>query len=322
MRAATLVTALLTGGVSAGTLGNVAHLARGNSVEESMRRYVDKVVQPIDRRQAPPPAAAAGVDMSQWDAMATLACTTTLESLNGQASNPSGIAVCYNLPFLDKATGVFQAELRLYTISPPTGNFASIAAKDINVGLTYNGATVSAVNASAMGRRSEIEATMLWPRGDGIEKRQSPAEPTLSQFYAFVGQINKELLAVPMGTDALQKVLVPAVTLKAVNSTGQLVNTTLSSQEATFVAGVFSTQVVPTRSQLAPPIQTLVVTGDQPFVVPGLNILIFPIGAVITGVWAILLIATIGLGTFRRMQFRENFRRRQAREMKGGLARI
>lgn len=199
MRVATLVTAVLAGGVSAGTIGNVAHLARGELVEESMRRYVDTIADPIERRQAPAPAAAAGMDMNKWDGMATTACTTALEALNGQASNPSGMAVCYNLPFLNKTTGVFQAELRLYSISPPTKEFANIAAKDVKVGLSYNGASVSAVNASSMQRRSEVEAVMLLPRGDGIERRQAPV-PALAQFFAFVGQINQELLAVPMGT--------------------------------------------------------------------------------------------------------------------------
>lgn len=121
---------------------------------------------------------------------------------------------------------------------------------------------------------------------------------------------------------ALQKVLVPTVTLTAVNATGQTVNTTLSSNEATFVSGVFATQVVPTKSQVSPPIQTLVVASGAPFVVPGLHILIFPIGGVITGIWAVLLIITIGYGTVGRIQFRESYRRRSARATKGDMARI
>jgi hypothetical protein len=106
------------------------------------------------------------------------------------------------------------------------------------------------------------------------------------------------------------------------NATGQLVNTTLSSQEAKFVSGVFSTQVVPTKSQVAPPIQTLVRTDGSTFVIPGLNILIFPIGGVITGTWAVLFIGVVGWGTVGRMQFRDQYRRRVGREAKGGMARI
>lgn len=120
----------------------------------------------------------------------------------------------------------------------------------------------------------------------------------------------------------LQNVLVPTVSLTGTDSTGKKVNTTLSSQEATFVSGVFATVTTPTASQISPPIQTLVVAADKPFVLPGVNILIFPIGAIITGAWAILFCGTIAYGTFGRNQFRDDFRRRNARAEKGDLARI
>jgi hypothetical protein len=104
--------------------------------------------------------------------------------------------------------------------------------------------------------------------------------------------------------------------------TGQTVNTTLSSDEATFVSGVFAAVIKPTISRLQPPIQTLVVTPGATFVLPGVHILIFPIGAIITGVWTVLFIATIAYGTVGRMQFREQYRRRAARANKADMARI
>jgi len=115
---------------------------------------------------------------------------------------------------------------------------------------------------------------------------------------------------------------VPTVSLTGTDATGKSVNTTLSSQEATFVSGVFATTFVPTKSQADKPIQTLVVASGSPFVVPGLQIMIFPIGGIITGVWAILFISTIAYGTYGRMQFRESYRRRAARAEKRNLARI
>lgn len=103
---------------------------------------------------------------------------------------------------------------------------------------------------------------------------------------------------------------------------GQTVNTSLSSSEATFVNGVFAKAATTTKAPAQSPLQTLVVASDAPFVVPGLNILIFPIGAIITGVWAILFVAAVGWGTVGRMQFRDQYRRRSARATKGDLARI
>ncbi|TVY24761.1 hypothetical protein LHYA1_G007550 [Lachnellula hyalina] len=312
------VSLLLASRASAGVIQDVGHMARrDNSMEETMKRYVDALVEPVERRQATEGTGA--VNGSQWEMQTEAACTASLQALGGVASNPSGMAVCYNLPFLDNTTGVFQADLRLYTVSAPTGDFANIATQNVQVGLAYNGATVSAVNSTALKARGSGISLISWPRG--MEKRET-AVPAMAQSYAFVGQINKNLLTANMGTAALQKVLVPTVSLTAVNGSGQTVNTTLSSQEATFVNGVFADQVVPTKSQVSPPIQTLVVASGAPFVVPGLNILIFPIGAIITGVWAVLLTATIAYGTVGRMQFRDQFRRRNARATKGDLARI
>ncbi len=164
-------------------------------MEENMRRFVDRIVEPMERRQMATPST--GINVTEWDAQTQAACTTSLEALNGVASNPSGMAVCYNLPYLDNSTGVFEADLRLFMIAAPTGTFTNIASSNVQVGLVYNGATVSAVNSSSLKRRSDVSGTSLisWPRG--IDKR---AAPTLVQSYAFVGQVNKDLLTANMGT--------------------------------------------------------------------------------------------------------------------------
>lgn len=130
------------------------------------------------------------------------------------------------------------------------------------------------------------------------------------------------MITADMHSAALQKVLVPTVTLTGSQPGGQVVNTSLSSNEATFVSGVFAAQVTPTKSRIVAPIQTLVVASGSPFIVPGLNIMIFPIGAVITGIWTVLFIGTIVYGTIGRMQFREQYRRRVTRQQKGDMARI
>lgn len=188
--------------VSAGVLSDASSqlLRREESMEQKMRRYMDSlIVEPIERRQTPTGTGA--VNVTAWDAQTAAACATELEALNGVASNPSGLAVCYNLPFLDNTTGVFEADLRLYMISAPTGGFANIASSNVQVGLAYDGATVSAVNASSLKRRQDETGTSMisWPRDeDGLQKRVMT--PTLMQSYAFVGQINKDLLTTPMGT--------------------------------------------------------------------------------------------------------------------------
>lgn len=179
---------LLLGNVSAGLVGNVGDLVRRvESAEMGMKRYVDRLIEPIERRQS-----TTTMNITEWDAQTMAACTSALEMLNGKASNDAGMAVCYNLPFLDNSTGVFQADLRLFMISAPTGQFANIPTQNISVSLSYVGATVSPLNSSMIGRRSQTLSLNSWPR-DALERRQS-AVPTMQQAYAFVGQVNKDLV--------------------------------------------------------------------------------------------------------------------------------
>lgn len=194
-----LATGLLVSQVAAGVVGNVGGVLgrRDRSIEETMKRYVDAIVEPVQRRQAA--AATPSLNVTAWDAMTTTACTTALEALNGQASNPSGMAVCYNLPSLDNSTGKFKADLRLYMIGSPTGDFANIAAQNVNVGLNYNGATVRVINATTLMKRVDVTSLISWPRAVDVEKRQTVI-PVLSQTYAFAGQVNANLITANMGT--------------------------------------------------------------------------------------------------------------------------
>lgn len=185
-----LLASVLAGQVAAGALGEGGLLVRrSNDFEQKVRRYVETVIdEPVARRQA------STGNSTAWNTQTEAACTAVLEGMKGTASNPSGLAVCYNLPSLDNTTGIFQADLRLFSISPPTGAFVNVAPQDIQVGLTYNGATVSAVDPSTLARRS------LEDSSSGIElaaKRSTPT-PTQVQEYAFVGQINQNLITKDM----------------------------------------------------------------------------------------------------------------------------
>jgi hypothetical protein len=117
----------------------------------------------------------------------------------------------------------------------------------------------------------------------------------------------------------------PTVTLSGTNAQGSSASTTLSMSEAAFLVGSFSQQKSVTQANVASaqaPIQTLVVGPGQNFVLPGTHILIAPIGAVVTGAWAVLLAMTVGYGTIMRMKFKEQYRRRVARVVGGRVATI
>lgn len=122
----------------------------------------------------------------------------------------------------------------------------------------------------------------------------------------------------------LEAFVMPTVTLSAANAAGQVVTTNVSSNEAAFVAGVFADQVVLSTTAVAQIAVDQVVTGlangTVAFVLPGVNLLIFPIGLIIAGSWFIIGLAVIGFGFFERVQYRESYRRRAAIAQKGTSA--
>lgn len=100
----------------------------------------------------------------------------------------------------------------------------------------------------------------------------------------------------------------------------------MSINEAAFVAGVFSDRIVLSNETLAQLAVDSVVAGlhngTVVFVLPGTQILIAPVGLVITGSWMVLGLAVYGFGTFERMNYAEAHKRATVRAQKGSQARI
>jgi len=159
----------------------------------------------LERRQlglTPASGDAARLDLDAWNAQTRAACETALRPLNGQATNPSGLAVCYNLPFLDNRTGIFQAELRMYNISAPTGDWEGIVASDVSMTLSYLGATVQAVNVTSSGTVTKRDGTLnldLMRRGGPpsvdsmLVTRQNANAPVELKAIMYVGRLNSNV---------------------------------------------------------------------------------------------------------------------------------
>lgn len=108
----------------------------------------------------------------------------------------------------------------------------------------------------------------------------------------------------------------PVLTLSASNSSGDNVSTTVSSNEAAFLTGVFSEfrpmsdfamaeeAVANVTAQLA--------EQEVAFVLPGVQLMIFPIGLIITSIWLLVGVAAYGFGTYERIQYAESFKKRKA----------
>ncbi|KAF2683941.1 hypothetical protein K458DRAFT_303436 [Lentithecium fluviatile CBS 122367] len=305
---------LLAGYASAKATPVHALFQRSDHLEHVLRRDAEFMAS-LTRRQdsngasasqqaSPVPASgdASKIDLAKWEEQTKAACGTALQSLNGQASNPSGIAVCYNLPFLDNQTGVFQAELRMYNISAPIDPWTGITAADVSMTLSYSGATVQNMNGSYAKRE------ISWPpikvrEVDGMLVKKQNNGMTELKVLMYVGQINKNLMGTAMTQATLQPLLIPKIELTAKSpSSGQEVKATLASQEASFVNGIFAKE----QAASAQPAQA----SAPPFVLPGTQLAFFPTGLLVTCIWMAGFVGAVGLGTYGRIQFRDQYRRR------------
>lgn len=134
---------------------------------------------------------------STWRTQTAAACMDSLAALNGKASNPSGLAACYNIASWNSSTGIFQADLQLYRIAAATGDWMTLMTQAVNVGLSYSGATVAPTGDNR--KRSQESPSPIASESQMIEKSRVPraaaAPPTMVQEMTFVGKINKDMMS-------------------------------------------------------------------------------------------------------------------------------
>lgn len=114
--------------------------------------------------------------------------------------------------------------------------------------------------------------------------------------------------------------MVPTVTLTGRETTGGTATANVSSNEAVFVNGMFADDEMlsdTARAQIAVnDIKDGLANQTVAFILPGVNLLIFPVGLVITVFWTIVGLAAYGFGTYERIGYRDAYRRSKARSGK------
>lgn len=117
----------------------------------------------------------------------------------------------------------------------------------------------------------------------------------------------------------LEVLVMPVLTLTAQNPAGQTVATNVSSNEAVFVTGVFSREIVMSdfarASAAVDDMKDRLNNATVAFVLPGVQIMVYPIGLIITGVWLVLGVTAYGIGTYDRVRYADSYRRRTVRAM-------
>jgi len=102
-----------------------------------------------------------------------------------------------------------------------------------------------------------------------------------------------------------------------VKENGSQVSTLLSLQDASFLNGLFSdhAQSRETNKTIIPPKDSLHLEGPFSF---GNTLAVLPIGFIVTCVWALMLLTTLGYGIFERTSSRNAYRRAVKRGLKAG----
>ena len=135
---------------------------------------------------------------ADWDEKTESACSTALIALHGVATNPSGLAACYNIRSLDSVTGNFEVDLRLYRISAPTDGWLKLDSSSVGVGLTYVSATISATGPKKAKREDQPLPWFPAQRDEAADiyiRRSTGAPPRRLESMAFVGTIDIDSLA-------------------------------------------------------------------------------------------------------------------------------
>ncbi|MCJ1223719.1 hypothetical protein MMC12_000362 [Toensbergia leucococca] len=274
-----------------------------------------------------------------WDNRTETACMHALAQMNGTAPNPSGVAACYNVAHFDNSSGVFQADLRIYRISAPVEDWVTLESVQISVGIAYSGAAIVGWTPNVAKRGGFSES---WPATQSIDmlpKRSplaanSPQKLSIRQFSSKITQympgsainelvtgasfLSLSLLTV-FRSAALQALSIPTITLTLHAKNVTPISTILSLTQASFLTGLFAHQIPANANSdskaIAPPLSTPVIQ-DVEFVMPGTKLEGFPTGLVITLLWTVLFVVTVGGGTIIRMKVRDQYKRRMRRSLK------
>ncbi|KAF2137169.1 uncharacterized protein K452DRAFT_291832 [Aplosporella prunicola CBS 121167] len=333
---------------AASLAGNIIHAVNGlnqraSTSDDAIRNHVDSIFSSLHIRDD---SAASDpinqVNMSSWNSQTSKACGSAVASLIRKANNPSGIGVCYNLPFFDNSSGIFEAELRMYNLTAPWDPWTGVTSKDISMTLSFEGANVQQAKGMPTTRKRDEDGTLLsWPflreRSAGLDDiltRRAPG-PQEIKVLMYVGQINRDRIDEALSAEQFQNILTPHISFAARSPlTNQELNTTLSNAHNTisYVSGIFSQKSTADITNGGADVDadtaiSFLIPGYRlpPLDIPGLTIpfdLIFPTGLIITLIWTFLFIVAVGWGTFGRIRFRDQYRRRVQMDAAVGIRTI
>lgn len=199
-------------------------MRRAADVEDMLEQQAHQILQErgFERRQAPSPSDvapsptttpfsgdASKIDLKKWNEETESNCQDRLRGL-GQLNNPTGMVVCYNLPFFDEEKGVFLSEVRLYQLQEPTEPWLGVQPENIKMTLSYLGAMLQRMEepqrmGEPLSKRSvefsadfSADITLHPFRDHALVARQDQGPVQPLNVLMYVGQINDNLMGPAM----------------------------------------------------------------------------------------------------------------------------
>jgi hypothetical protein len=267
-----------------------------SALSDRLSQRDDTPVRAIETRQS---IGGGGPNATAVNAAINTACKGAISHITDFNSD-SGLGGCYNIMYLNRTTGLFQADLRLYKVADPTGAFSGIPIDSMLVNLNSDFATFAQVSLTPNTKRAEVEA------------RDSSSSYSEVLEGLWEGQI-EALDYTKLSQSDFMALMIPEFDIRAIQpDTQKPVNSQLNISSAVyFVTGNVVAQSEQQAVAATKPANALAaVAKASVFVLPGTTFGIFPIGFIVTGSWAVLFILTFGLGTLGRMRYRSLYRSR------------
>lgn len=292
--------------VTSSALLHIPSLRRHHDFTELMHRASKQYEGSLERRSPQQTSNNGDLSLSAPDVernVSTLeACTNSVQGLSG-VTNEAGFAACYNvLDWNQNMGGMFQADLRLYQFSAPSGQFADVPMNAITVQLNYPNSTQFSI---LMNSKRSLAS---------LQRRQDQSGPTEIQQYSLVGNFKIQLDTNKLNSTQLMSLLIPQISLLA-NTNGTTITADVDPSDTVyFVAGQFKNEATQqVAAQAADPAMAVAaIQASKGFVLPGTTLGIFPLGFIVTGAWTALFFLAFGLGTIGRMRHRDVYRKRIA----------
>lgn len=291
--------------VASSALLHIPSMRRHNDHNELMARSSRFYESDLERRS--PQATTNNGDLSlsapdvEGNNTTLQACTTALQGI-ASVANEAGFAACYNiLDWHENMGGMFQADLRLFQFSQPTGQFANIPMDSIGVQLNFPSSTQYSVIMNTRRTRRSLQE-----RQKGLVQIQQ---------FSLVGSFKIQMDLNKLNQTEIMSLLIPQIQLHANSSNGTTITSDIASSETVyFVVGQFKGEATPAIAAQAsnPLMAENAINDSKGFVLPGTTFGIFPVGLIVTGVWTLLFLVAFGLGTLGRIRHRDIYRKRIA----------